>query len=43
MDDIFVNEGDTVKTGDKIGVSRPGGQEYSHLHLGIFSPSLRNI
>ena len=35
MDDIFVKEGDTVKTGDKIGVSRPGGQEYSHLHLGI--------
>ena len=34
MDDIFVKEGDTVNTGDKIGVSRPGG-DYSHLHLGI--------
>lgn len=35
MNDISVKEGDTVKTGDKIGVSRPGGEEYSHLHLGI--------
>ena len=32
---ISVKEGDTVKTGDKIGVSRSGGEEYSHLHLGI--------